>query len=193
MGKKKGGAAARAQAEREREREKQKEKQKYKDLDDRVMSPVSSASSGDEAPLAQQAQTKGRANGHAKSASVSAAPGTPTPSASSPVKASSTEVQARAHGSATPSASAGPVSNPSLAAGTTASGAVRLPLSAMKDSAYVLYFQVDTTPPAWLVEAMAAIQKRLPHDRFEATLRKVNPNLPQEWRIKCLDCPGKVS
>lgn len=47
------------------------------------------------------------------------------------------------------------------------------------------------TVPQWMSDAMRALMESNPHDRFEFTLRKgaVTP----EWRIKCLDCPGKVS
>jgi len=37
------------------------------------------------------------------------------------------------------------------------------------------------------------MQTRYPNDRFEVILRKVNATSTPEWRIKCLDCPGKVS
>jgi len=34
--------------------------------------------------------------------------------------------------------------------------------------------------------------ERYPDDNFEIYLRKVNSSSTPEWRIKCLDCPGKV-
>ena len=46
-------------------------------------------------------------------------------------------------------------------------------------------------PPDWLVGAMHAMQKRYPNDKFDVILRKTSSSTP-EWRIKCLDCPGKV-
>ena len=49
--------------------------------------------------------------------------------------------------------------------------------------------------PDWLQRAMAEMQAKYPDDRFEVTPRK--PTAPNstavEWRLKCLDCPGKVS
>ena len=36
------------------------------------------------------------------------------------------------------------------------------------------------------------MQEKYTDDRFEVILRKANPAGPSEWRIKCLDCPGKV-
>ena len=40
---------------------------------------------------------------------------------------------------------------------------------------------------------MQAMRAKYPTDRFEVTLRKINPTSTPEWRIKCQDCPGKVS
>ncbi|KAF8901410.1 hypothetical protein CPB85DRAFT_1227874 [Mucidula mucida] len=39
---------------------------------------------------------------------------------------------------------------------------------------------------------MQAIQVRYPNDKFEVALRKVNQSSEPKWRIKCLDCPGKL-
>jgi SWI/SNF-related matrix-associated actin-dependent regulator of chromatin subfamily B protein 1 len=39
---------------------------------------------------------------------------------------------------------------------------------------------------------MQAMQVKYPNDKFEVILRKVNASSTPEWRIKCLDCPGKV-
>lgn len=49
--------------------------------------------------------------------------------------------------------------------------------------------------PEWLQRAMAEMQAKYPDDRFETTARKPTaPNaMAVEWRLKCLDCPGKVS
>ncbi|EIW79899.1 hypothetical protein CONPUDRAFT_37131, partial [Coniophora puteana RWD-64-598 SS2] len=37
-------------------------------------------------------------------------------------------------------------------------------------------------------------QAKWPDDKFEAILRKpsAKAGTPAEWRIKCLDCPGKL-
>ncbi|EPQ51859.1 SNF5-domain-containing protein [Gloeophyllum trabeum ATCC 11539] len=51
---------------------------------------------------------------------------------------------------------------------------------------------VSTEPPEWLSAAMQAMRERYPQDRFETILKKLNPNASPEWRIKCLDCPGKL-
>lgn len=39
---------------------------------------------------------------------------------------------------------------------------------------------------------MQLMQDKYHNDRFEVILRKVNATSSPEWRIKCLDCPGKL-
>lgn len=46
--------------------------------------------------------------------------------------------------------------------------------------------------PVWLSGAIVTLQAKYPEDKFEAILRKSSPRATPEWRIKCLDCPGKV-
>lgn len=38
---------------------------------------------------------------------------------------------------------------------------------------------------------MAEMQAKYPDDKFEVLLRRPNGTTP-EWRVRCLDCPGKV-
>nr|BAM72038.1 Snf5 [Coprinopsis cinerea] len=45
-------------------------------------------------------------------------------------------------------------------------------------------------PPEWLTKCMHAMQNKYPNDKFDVILRKTSTN--PEWRIKCLDCPGKL-
>ncbi|TFK19245.1 SNF5-domain-containing protein [Coprinopsis marcescibilis] len=45
-------------------------------------------------------------------------------------------------------------------------------------------------PPEWLTNAMHAMQKKYTNDKFDVILRKTTTT--PEWRIKCLDCPGKL-
>lgn len=51
-------------------------------------------------------------------------------------------------------------------------------------------------PPRWMTDAMAVLQEKQPYDRFELIHKpRADPNNPNEvieWRLKCLDCPGKV-
>lgn len=39
---------------------------------------------------------------------------------------------------------------------------------------------------------MTEMHAKYPDDKFEVTLRKVATTGTVEWRIKCLDCPGKL-
>jgi len=45
--------------------------------------------------------------------------------------------------------------------------------------------------PQWLETAMAEMQAKYPDDKFEVLLRRPNGTTP-EWRVRCLDCPGKL-
>ncbi|KAG2035586.1 hypothetical protein BDR03DRAFT_867775, partial [Suillus americanus] len=36
------------------------------------------------------------------------------------------------------------------------------------------------------------LQEQYPDDKFEAILRRPAPRAIPEWRMKCLDCPGKL-
>ncbi|KAF8958931.1 hypothetical protein BDZ97DRAFT_1839880, partial [Flammula alnicola] len=116
--------------------------------DDRAMSPVSTASSASEPPLAQRVKMNGH---HSKPTP------TPAPAPATPVKPQPAD----------------PTSTPAPPAAA--------PVSPSK-----------TWPPPWLSSAMQAMQARYPNDRFEVILRKVNASSTPEWRIKCLDCPGKL-
>ncbi|KAI0058365.1 SNF5-domain-containing protein, partial [Artomyces pyxidatus] len=46
-------------------------------------------------------------------------------------------------------------------------------------------------PPEWLTEATAAARLEYPNDRFEVISRN-GPTGEREWRMRCLDCPGKL-
>jgi SWI/SNF-related matrix-associated actin-dependent regulator of chromatin subfamily B member 1 len=46
-------------------------------------------------------------------------------------------------------------------------------------------------PPHSLIEAHAGMNAKYPDDRFDIWPRMA-PSGEQEWRVKCLDCPGKV-
>ncbi|KAI6038612.1 SNF5-domain-containing protein [Pisolithus marmoratus] len=120
--------------------------------DDRPVSPVTSASSGDEAPLAQQSL---KINGASQQPAASSRAGTPD----SPRPLPDTQLTSPGEPG---SASAAPYSNGS------------------------------TTLPVWLTAAMHDLQAKYPDDKFEAILRKPAPKAVPEWRIKCLDCPGKL-
>jgi SWI/SNF-related matrix-associated actin-dependent regulator of chromatin subfamily B member 1 len=46
-------------------------------------------------------------------------------------------------------------------------------------------------PPESLIAAHATMIAKYPDDRFDIVTRAA-PSGEQEWRVKCLDCPGKV-
>jgi len=46
-------------------------------------------------------------------------------------------------------------------------------------------------PPDSLIVAHAAMNAKYPDDRFEIAMRTA-PSGEQEWRVRCLDCPGKL-
>ncbi|KAF9473240.1 SNF5-domain-containing protein [Pholiota conissans] len=121
--------------------------------DDRGVSPISTASSASEAPLAQRVKLNG--SNHPKS--------TPTPAPVAPVTPAKPPPPE-------------PVVSPQPAPAPPAA-----PPSPAK-----------TWPPQWLSAAMQSMQQRYPNDKFEVILRKVNASSTPEWRIKCLDCPGKL-
>lgn len=114
--------------------------------DDRAMSPVSTASSDTEAPLAQRVT---KVNG-ANHAGVASSSGTPAPTSNGIVRPKS------------PRESSAPLPNGSYA------------------------------PPPWLTTAIRSLQEQYPDDKFEAILRRAPPRTVLEWRMKCLDCPGKL-
>ncbi|KAG1859989.1 hypothetical protein C8R48DRAFT_605512 [Suillus tomentosus] len=116
--------------------------------DDRAMSPVSTASSDTEAPLAQRVT---KVNG-ANHAGVASSSGTPPPTSNGIVRPKS------------PRESSDPLPNGS----------------------YV------SAPPPWLTTAIRSLQEQYPDDKFEAILRRAPPRTVLEWRMKCLDCPGKL-
>ncbi|THG99270.1 hypothetical protein EW026_g3053 [Hermanssonia centrifuga] len=123
---------------------------------ERAASPISTASSISEAPLAQAVKTNGI--GHsAQSAPASTTVDSPPASTEAP---------------ATP--------NP---------GPPPTPASAPPPARPPPRFKRGTMPP-WLSQAMAEMQERYPDDRFEAILRVTTG--VAVWRIKCLDCPGKL-
>jgi hypothetical protein len=47
-------------------------------------------------------------------------------------------------------------------------------------------------PPDSMIDAHAAMNAKYPDDRFEIAMRTA-PGGEQEWRVRCLDCPRKVS
>ena len=46
--------------------------------------------------------------------------------------------------------------------------------------------------PQWLEDAMQRIRENYPEDIIDVVYRRVNNVDPPLWKIKCIDCPGKV-
>ncbi|PBK64177.1 hypothetical protein ARMSODRAFT_962338 [Armillaria solidipes] len=47
-------------------------------------------------------------------------------------------------------------------------------------------------PPRWVATCMQGIRYRFPSDKPALVFRKVTANSDPEWRIRCVDCPGKL-
>lgn len=56
---------------------------------------------------------------------------------------------------------------------------------------YAIHKKKQEMPPHSLIDAHAAMNAKYPDDRFDIWPRTA-PGGEQEWRVKCLDCPGKV-
>ncbi|PPQ68608.1 hypothetical protein CVT24_005426 [Panaeolus cyanescens] len=145
--------------------------------DDRAISPVSTSSSASEAPLAQKVKVNGS---HSKSNVASTSTPVKGQTQSEPPVSSSKAAPEDAHTSesAPPPASSGSASAPPASASAPPSGSASA--------------AVANRPPPWLSGAMSAMLTKYPNDRFEVLLRRIQPTSPPEWRLKCLDCPGKV-
>ncbi|KXN82368.1 SWI/SNF chromatin-remodeling complex subunit SNF5 [Leucoagaricus sp. SymC.cos] len=151
-----------------------------KEDDDRAISPVSTASSASEPPLAQKVKLNGashaksgtpRASTGAKETRGSVKPITPREKADTPLekKSMTPKVKSENGQEASPPAS------------------THAPNSTSEPVPPVVPQQV----PTWLTGALHTMRSRYPDDRFEAILRRTTGN-PPDWRIRCLDCPGKL-
>jgi SWI/SNF-related matrix-associated actin-dependent regulator of chromatin subfamily B member 1 len=134
---------------------------------ERPVSPVSSgSSSASESPLIQKMKLNG--TGHSKSDSNTPMP----PHAAEDVS----------------SALPGPSDRPTSPVHTAEVGENRLPVIFILPK---LIVSSQDVPPHSLIDAHAAMNAKYPDDRFDMWPRTA-PSGEQEWRVKCLDCPGKV-
>ena len=127
---------------------------------------LSSASDISDAPLAQTTRVNGSANGNGEDDSPSE------------TRAGTPPLGEKANGTSRPTP-------------TPLQSHRNAPSSHSTQSLQSL--QPAAQPPEWLLAAMEGLQEKYPTDKFEAVLRKVSTVNSPEWRIKCLDCPGKVS
>lgn len=47
-------------------------------------------------------------------------------------------------------------------------------------------------PPEWLTRNLAGLRAQYPHDNFVPIMRGGKNSSTPEWRLRCLDCPGKL-
>lgn len=159
-----------------------------KDDDDRAISPVSTASSASEPPLAQKVKLNGAA--HAKSGTPRSSAGAKETKGSvkplTPREKADTPLVKEEKKSTTPNVKSenggGPEGSPASSVHAPNSTSEVAP-----PAATVVPQQV----PTWLTGALHSMRTRYPEDRFEAILRRTTGN-PPDWRIRCLDCPGKL-
>ncbi|KAJ7125094.1 hypothetical protein C8R44DRAFT_703175 [Mycena epipterygia] len=151
----------------------------------RDVSPVSTASSASEPPLAQKLKIK------APSTPPPPPPATapvavPAPSSSPVVVPAS--IPRPASPPYTPLAPVEPPLTEAAAARKQSSAPVSAPRPAADGSTAP---SKPIQPPQWLLNAMQSMQADYPQDKFEVICKSGAANSP-EWRLKCLDCPGKV-
>jgi SWI/SNF-related matrix-associated actin-dependent regulator of chromatin subfamily B protein 1 len=159
-----------------------------RDEDDRAISPVSTASSASEPPLAQKIKLNGVAHksGTPRASAGPKSLGKPATPSLGEKKFITPKVKAENghEASSNPPAPHSPSIN--MVSGYRCSGFL--------DTAAKIMTQPKIPPqlPSWLSAALQNMRSRYPDDRFEAILRRTTGN-PPDWRIRCLDCPGKVS
>ncbi|KAF9444193.1 SNF5-domain-containing protein [Macrolepiota fuliginosa MF-IS2] len=153
-----------------------------KDEDDRAISPVSTASSASEPPLAQKVKLNGAAH---KSGTPRASAGVKetkglmkpiTPKADTPLMKEEKKP-------ATPKAK--------IENGQDASPPASVHAPSSTSEAAPITNVVPQQVPTWLTGALVTMRSKYPDDKFEAILRRTTGN-PPDWRIRCLDCPGKL-
>ncbi|KAJ7209739.1 hypothetical protein GGX14DRAFT_631874, partial [Mycena pura] len=133
-------------------------------------SPVSTASSTSEVPLSQRIKK----------------PSTPPPP---PTAGPALTTAAATSADLAPSNS--PLSvPPPTSADATAPPSQSAYASAPRPATDVILPPKPTQPPQWLLNCMQAMQAEWKNDKFEV-ICKANAS-EWEWRIKCVDCPGKV-
>jgi SWI/SNF-related matrix-associated actin-dependent regulator of chromatin subfamily B protein 1 len=159
-----------------------------RDDDDRAISPVSTASSASEPPLAQKIKLNGVAHksGTPRASTGPKSSGKPTTPSLGEKKFITPKVKAENGHDALANLSAPHSPSISMVSGYHCSG--------LSDVAaeFMIYLQIPSQLPPWLSAALQNMRSRYPDDRFEAILRRTTGN-PPDWRIRCLDCPGKVS
>ncbi|KAJ3764435.1 hypothetical protein EV360DRAFT_31409 [Lentinula raphanica] len=143
--------------------------------EDRVASPISSSSSASEPPLSQRVKLT---NG------ITASPrGSPTPS-----RINKTTDSGESKNTKDSSTKNEP--EPSTPPRTNVQSPPTSPTKTwvLKNQTHQVFCICQ--PPTWLTTTMHTTQTKYPNDRFDVVWRKVGEG--SEWRIKCVDCPGKL-
>jgi len=144
-------------------------------LDNRPLSPVSTASSASEPPLVEQVKMNGGSSGYNSNPSTPAK----TTREISERPENGVEMSSETH-SAPRSAGATvcPFSLSFFYIGSWTDNQVRL--------------AQPSTAPEWLKRATENLRAKYPGDEFDVVLRKIKPDKPADWRIRCHDCPMMV-
>lgn len=121
-------------------------------LDDRPLSPVSTASSTSEPPLAEQVKVNGGSSGYNSNPST-------------PAKTIREIPERSENGIETPSETH----------------------SILRSTG-----STPSTAPEWLKRATEHLRAKYPGDEFDVVLRRIKPDKPADWRIRCHDCPMMV-
>ncbi|KAF7373424.1 hypothetical protein MSAN_00552000 [Mycena sanguinolenta] len=147
----------------------------------RDISPVSTPSTTSEMPLPQSNHTSSTPS---QSAAASALISAAAP-ARSPVVVSSAPPSSSV---SLPTAVSAPVASASASSAPPSTFSAPPSAQAVPPPAPdALLPPYPTQPPTWLSDAMQDLQTRYKDDRFELVLKA-----ERGWRVKCLDCPGKL-
>lgn len=144
-------------------------------LDDQPLSPVSTASSTSEAPLAEQVKINGGSSGYNSNPST-------------PAKTTHEIPERSENGAETPSTET-PSAPRTL---NTAVRFLRIDLRRFIGLTAGAGFAQPSTAPDWLKREAERLLAKYPGSMIEVVLRKLKPDKPAEWRIRCRDCPPMV-
>jgi len=144
-------------------------------LDNRPLSPVSTASSASEPPLVEQVRMNGGSSGYNSNPSTPAK----TTREISERPENGVEMSSEIH------------STPRSAVATVCPfSSTRFYIGLWTDDR--VRFAQPSTAPDWLKRATEHLRAKYPGDEFDVVLRKTKPDKPADWRIRCHDCPMMV-
>ena len=144
-------------------------------LDDRPLSPVSTASSASEPPLVEQVKMNGGSSGYNSNPST-------------PAKTTREISERSENGVETPSET----HSASRSAGATVCIPAQRPIVYIGSWLTIEHVAQPSTAPEWLKRATENLRAKYPGDEFDVVLRKIKADRPADWRIRCHDCPMMV-